>query len=44
MAHTDLGKEVMDRFIERVSEFADVLEKPKLDGRTMTCVLVPSKK
>ncbi|MBE6158087.1 MAG: translation initiation factor IF-3 [Firmicutes bacterium] len=44
MAHTDLGKDVMDRFIERVSEFADVLEKPKLDGRTMTCVLVPKKK
>ena len=44
MAHTELGKEVIDRFAERVSEFADVDQKPKLDGRTMTCVLVPKKK
>ena len=44
MAHTELGKEVIDRFAERVSEFADIDQKPKLDGRTMTCVLVPKKK
>ena len=44
MAHTELGKEVIDRFAERVSEFADIEQKPKLDGRTMTCVLVPKKK
>lgn len=44
MAHTELGKDVIERFADRVSEFADVDQKPKLDGRTMTCVLVPKKK
>jgi len=44
MAHTELGKDVIERFADRVSEYADVDQKPKLDGRTMTCVLVPKKK
>ena len=44
MAHTELGKEVIERFADRVSEFADIDQRPKLDGRTMTCVLVPKKK
>ena len=43
MAHTELGKEVLDRFADRVNEIADVEQSPKLDGRTMTCVLAPKK-
>ena len=43
MAHTELGKEVLDRFADRVAEIADVEQSPKLDGRTMTCVLAPKK-
>ena len=43
MAHTELGKEVLLRFSERVSENAEVQEMPKLDGRTMTMLLVPKK-
>ena len=43
MAHTELGKEVLDRFASRVSEIADIDQKPKLDGRTMTMLLVPKK-
>ena len=43
MAHTELGKEVLERFAERVKDYADIEQKPKLDGRTMTCVLVPKK-
>ena len=43
MAHTELGKEVLDRFADRVKEIADVEQSPKLDGRTMTCVLAPKK-
>ena len=43
MAHTELGKEVLDRFTDRVAEIADVEQSPKLDGRTMTCVLAPKK-
>ncbi len=43
MAHTELGREVLDRFAERVSEYADIEQKPKLDGRTMTMMLIPKK-
>ena len=43
MAHTELGKEVLLRFSDRVKDFADVQDKPKLDGRIMTMLLVPKK-
>ena len=43
MAHTELGKEVLDRFAERAKDIADIEQKPKLDGRTMTMLLVPKK-
>ena len=43
MAHTELGKEVLERFAERVQEYADIDQKAKLDGRTMTMLLVPKK-
>ena len=43
MAHTELGKEVLDKFADRVQDIADIEQKPKLEGRTMTCVLIPKK-
>ena len=43
MAHTELGKEVLDRFADKVKEIADIEQKPKLDGRMMTMLLVPRK-
>ena len=43
MAHTELGKEVLERFAERVKDYADVEQSPKMDGKTMTCVLAPKK-
>lgn len=43
MAHTELGKEVLERFTSRVSDYADIEQRPKLDGRTMTMLLVPKK-
>ena len=43
MAHTELGKEVLERFADRVKDYADIDQKPKLDGRTMTMLLVPKK-
>ena len=43
MAHTELGKEVLERFADRVSEYADIEQNPKLDGRTMTMLLTPKK-
>jgi len=43
MAHTELGKEVLERFADRVVEYADVEQNPKLDGRVMTMLLIPKK-
>ena len=43
MAHTELGKEVLERFADRVKDISDMEQIPKLDGRTMTCVLAPKK-
>ncbi len=41
MAHTELGEEVLNRFAERTKEIADIEQSPKLDGRTMICILAP---
>ena len=43
MAHTELGQEVMERFASRLSDLADITDKPNLDGRTMTMLLTPKK-
>ena len=43
MAHTELGKEVLERFADRVKDYADIEQNPKLDGRTMTMMLIPKK-
>ena len=43
MAHTELGKEVLERFASRVTDCADIEQKPKLDGKTMSMLLVPKK-
>ncbi len=43
MAHTELGKEVLLRFSDKVKDYAEIGEQPKLDGRTMTMMLLPKK-
>lgn len=43
MAHTDLGREVMERFFEKVSDIAEIEQRPKLDGRSMFMLLTPKK-
>ena len=43
MAHTELGKDVLNRFADRVKDIADIEQNPKLDGRTMTMLLMPKK-
>ena len=43
MAHTDLGREVLMRFAEKTEEFASIEQNPKLEGRTMTMIIVPKK-
>lgn len=41
MAHTDLGRKLLDRVAQDVAEIAKVESMPKLDGRNMIMVLAP---
>ena len=43
MTHTDLGKDVLERFANELAEIAVVETSPKLEGRTMTMILAPKK-
>ena len=43
MAHTNLGRDVLTRFAEGLSECSTIESKPKLEGRTMTMILAPKK-
>ena len=43
MSHIDLGKEVLDRFLESVSSVGAVDKPPVLDGRTYTMIVSPVK-
>ncbi len=44
MAHPELGRKILDRIAEDVSEIAMVEAAPRQDGRNMTMVLNPAKK
>lgn len=43
MAHTELGKDVLIRFSEALIDCTDIEQKPLLDGRNMTIILMPKK-
>ena len=43
MAHTDLGKQVLVRFFFFFNEVSEIEQKPLLDGRNMTMILMPKK-
>ena len=43
MAHTDLGKDVLMKFADRLSEYATIETEPKLEGRMMNMLLTPKK-
>ncbi len=42
MAHPELGRDILQRLYEEVEPYAEIEAMPKLDGRNMTMVLVPS--
>ncbi|MBI4259402.1 MAG: translation initiation factor IF-3 [Actinobacteria bacterium] len=44
MAHTELGRKILDRLVADLGETAQVDAYPKLDGRNMVMVIAPSKK
>lgn len=39
----DVGKKVMNEFVEKISDIAAVEKRPLLEGNTMSCVLAPKK-
>ena len=41
MTHPELGKRILDRIADEVSDFAMIETTPRLDGRNMTMVLAP---
>ncbi len=44
MTRQDVGKKVMDDFIDELSEVGTVDKRPKLEGNTMSCTITPIKK
>jgi translation initiation factor IF-3 len=44
MAHTELGRKILDRLVEDLQDRAQVEQMPKLDGRNMVMVIAPTKK
>ena len=43
MAHPELGKDVLLRFADSLSEYSDIELQPKLEGRQMSILLAPKK-
>ncbi len=44
MAHTELGRRILDRLVEDLKDVAVVDSAPKQDGRNMIMVIAPTKK
>ena len=43
MAHTEIGKDVILKFAERLSDISVIEQQPKLEGRRMGLLLAPKK-
>ena len=43
MAYVELGENLLKRFLERVEDVAKVEVEPKMEGRNMNVILIPSK-
>jgi len=43
MVHTDLGRDVLLKFAEKLDEVSLIEQKPVLEGRNMTMILMPKK-
>ncbi len=40
----EVGKKIMNSFIEEIADIANVEKRPSLEGNTMSTVLAPKKK
>ena len=43
MAHTDIGFQVMQNFVKQLEDVASIEQKAKLEGRSISMILVPKK-
>lgn len=43
MAHTELGRDVLNKFADALSDYADVEVEPKMEGKSMYIILAPKK-
>ena len=43
MAHPELGRDVLTKFAESLSDYADIDTEPKMEGRSMYIILAPKK-
>ena len=43
MAHPELGRDILKRLYEEVSDYGEIETMPKLEGRNMTMVLIPAR-
>ena len=43
VTHSRIGQEILERLVDELEEIASVERPPKLEGHTMTMVLVPKK-
>ena len=43
MAHPELGRDVLMKFAEELSDYADIDTEPKMEGRSMYIILAPKK-
>lgn len=43
MAHTELGRDVLVKFANALSDYADIETEPKMEGRSMYIILAPKK-
>lgn len=44
MAHTDLGRKLLDKLISDIAEYGDAERKPKFEGRVIVTILSPKSK
>lgn len=44
LAHTELGREVLVKFSEVLTDKSEIEQQPKMEGRSMYIMLVPKKK
>lgn len=43
MAYTELGEELLKKFIENTQEYSKAESAPKMEGRNMSVILIPVK-